>query len=100
MDSHLVAWASLHGQDVAVAMPVSDEPAVGQPVGLRIDASRASLFDAQMQRHPLKHAGEPPWQAWALTAEAQSGSGLLSRRPRGECAEPPTPSLTTCPGWG
>ena len=50
MGSHLVVWVSLQGQDVAVTMPMGDEPVPGQRVGLRIDASRASLFDAASQQ--------------------------------------------------
>jgi multiple sugar transport system ATP-binding protein len=50
MGSHVVVWVSLQGQDVSVTMPVGEEPMVGQRVGLRIDASRASLFDAETQQ--------------------------------------------------
>lgn len=49
MGSHLVVWVSLQGQDVAVTMPVHEEPVIGQRVALRIDVSRASLFDAATQ---------------------------------------------------
>ncbi|CAN7520582.1 ABC transporter ATP-binding protein [Rhizobacter sp. LjRoot28] len=50
MGSHVVVWVSLQGRDVSVTMPVGEEPMVGQRVGLRIDASRASLFDAETQQ--------------------------------------------------
>ncbi len=49
MGSHLIVWLSCLGQQMSVSVAVGDEPAVGAKVGLRIDSSRASIFDRETQ---------------------------------------------------
>ena len=50
MGSHGIVWLAVNGRAVAATVPVGVEPAVGQRVGLRIDPTRVSLFDAGTQR--------------------------------------------------
>jgi multiple sugar transport system ATP-binding protein len=45
MGSHQVVWLDIHGHRLAASVPANDEPSVGSPVGLRIDARRACCFD-------------------------------------------------------
>jgi multiple sugar transport system ATP-binding protein len=45
MGAHQVVWLRSEGQSLSVSVAVGEEPALGERVGWRPDASRVSLFD-------------------------------------------------------